>query len=176
MSTNPGFDEVQPPPGIHEDLYDDNEDPENPCRVPLFPEDSILSMTKSVAGRWEKAMGCDVYIDVTGISIAYSPLESFVCVSVAYDKDGEVSSLILNSRVPECSTMEVTLLHEIGHIICDTGSAFGHCHVLGLDPTEDDHVLMSASDAVPKIDYIDERSLQSICDSVECSAFVPEGP
>lgn len=166
--------EVPPPDGVHEDLYDGEVDPTNPCRVALFPEDQLVSMTKSVAGRWEKATGCDIYLGVEGVSIAYSPLPSLVCVHVEYDRLGEIAAIVLNSRVPECSTVETTLLHEIGHVICNSGSSTTHCHVSGIDETADDHVLMSSSDAIPAVSSIDSRSLQAVCSSVACSSFYPE--
>jgi hypothetical protein len=154
--------------------------------VVLSPSPAATPAVEAAAARWRSATGLAIAVAPGGVTIDLLPglpaAPGGYGVCAITDSDGNGPKAMRVDEDPPgrfCRTLEDTIAHEVGHVICRTyapRTAEGMCHT-----SNDESGVMRATSRTdgnghpaPQDGVIDATALGAICAVAPCTAFVPE--
>lgn len=140
----------------------------------LSPTPELQADVEDAAARWQAATGIVIQVRPGGVpvSVVDKPRLAESCGGTAFmrERDGAFVALVdmqVIASHPQCPSREHTVLHEVGHAVCEYAVDGEHdCH------TSVPGELMSTQHNLSVT--IDEGSLRKVCEFAACAVFAPE--
>lgn len=138
----------------------------------LTPAGVDAEIVERVAARWEAATGLPIVVGDDGVPVRRAPMVAGAdnCgeTGVRWTTPSRIAWVHLSdSPDPRCPSAEATLMHEVGHAVCERqlmGAPADKCHT--------DRGLMSGHGL--NTWCIDAESLANVCSYQDCTLFRPE--
>lgn len=141
--------------------------------IVLSPSPAAAAATELAATRWRNATGLPIELGAGGVSIDLSDGVTLVGDPVCATTDGNGHgplAMHVDSNPPsgKCRSLEDTIAHEVGHVICQTyapGKAV--CHT-------ESGLMRASARVLPRDSVLNAAALEAICAVAPCAAFVAE--